>query len=336
MKLSPALPLMLVISLIVLWGLGTTVYFIKNHKNINKSILRRLSYILLILLMILGPEVPGGMSPPGYINLDVLFVVDTTASMGAIDYNGTQLRIDGARKDILSLVNHMVGARFALITFDSTSRLLLPYTSDTTAVTSAVNNMNREVYAYSLGTRVDMPLGLILKELQNSQKEHPSSGRLLFYLGDGEQTVPKPISSFAPAAKYIKGGGVFGYGTTKGAKMLKYSGFTGVNDFLDGNYITTYDPVSGTEVPGISKINEQELRQIASQLKVPYTNRNNGGSIQNVINTSRAPVIADTSRAVTSYVGLYWIFAMILGALFLWELMENKDRLDQLRHKEAQ
>ena len=53
---------------------------------------------------------------------DVLFVVDTTGSMAALDYDGDSPRLDGVRADIVELAAEFPGAHFSLIRFDSQAR----------------------------------------------------------------------------------------------------------------------------------------------------------------------------------------------------------------------
>jgi len=274
--------------------------------------------VLLIMpaIIAMGISIPGGTSAPGIANLDVIFAVDTTPSMGAFDYDGTQARIDGVKQDLLALATKLQGARFEVIAFDSNANIILPFTTDTSAFSSAIQGMTPEASNYSEGSAIDKPIDLLTQELQNSKNLYPEHQRLVFYLGDGEQTANSQIRSFAPVASYINGGAVLGYGTTQGAKMVNYS------SILTGqppSYITTVDSATQSAVDAISKMNPDNLQTIATQLKVAYQDRDKGGAISSVYNASKAQLSIDHSRHIIRYLNLYWLFAIPYVVLLFWE-----------------
>jgi Ca-activated chloride channel family protein len=282
---------------------------------------RRAVTLLLLVAIVLGPSVPGGTSSPGVANLDVLFAVDTTASMGANDYADSKLRLDGAKQDLLALAATLEGAHLGLITFDSKANTILPFTADSGTFTSAVQTLNREVAGTSKGSVIDKPIDLITQQLKNSKAAHPERSRLLFYLGDGEQTIDTKVKSFEPISQYVNGGAVLGYGTDEGSKILKYSGLGDSSTASSTNptYVNTPDPQTKKFVPAISKLDEKALKEIASQLKVTYINRNSGGPAEAVYKESKAQVLIDQGRKITHYINLYWTLAIPFAGLLFWE-----------------
>jgi Ca-activated chloride channel family protein len=96
-------------------------------------------------LALLGPGVPGEGAPQGSSAVDVWFVVDTTSSAVARDHPGGRPRMDGYREDIPRIAEALPGARFALVTFDSTARTSMPLTTDADALATAVETMRQEV-----------------------------------------------------------------------------------------------------------------------------------------------------------------------------------------------
>ncbi len=289
--------------------LGWRCWGMRKDLQARRHFIIRCSIILLVFLMAIGISIPGGTSPPGMLNLDIVFAVDTTASMGAEDY-GSKLRLEGVKTDLLAMAERFKGARMTLIGFDSTDHLLLPFTSDTAAFSTAVNTMEREVYAYSSGSSIDQPIKAIQKQLQNSQTAHPKRGRLVFYLGDGEQTASKQPASFASLTPYMNGGLVLGYGTSAGGKIRKFTGYS--DGIVYGSpYILEFSKEVMNEVPAVSKINEDNLRQIADQLKVNYEKREPNSNVTKLVTASKAEKIADRSREVTHYQSLYWLFAIL-------------------------
>lgn len=279
----------------------------------------------LLVLMACGPSVPGDRSAAGVVNLDVIVAIDRTPSMSAEDYNGTSKRLDGVKKDALALLAKVRGARIALITFDSTARLVMPFTSDSTTISTAIQALDQEASVYSKGSRIDEPLDITQQLLTKAKQSHTDRGRLLFYFGDGEQTNPQATRSFAPVAPLIDGGAVFGYGTAAGGKMHVYYGYRSLKDDGQDRFIedrTT--PDEHYNYPSaLSKIDERNLRTTASQLGVAYEHRNSPNQpFDSVIRDSKLEVVADTKREVLRYANLSWLCATGVIALLSWWIIE--------------
>lgn len=317
---QPLIPWWLVIPLL-LGGLGAIGWQIYKRRKEGKPIIfiwaRRAAMVLLLGIILLGPSIPGGTSSPGVANLDVLFAVDTTASMGAEDYAGNKLRLEGVKQDMLDISTKLKGAHFGLITFDSTADVVLPFTSDAGTFTAGVQTLNREIFGTSKGSAIGEPVELITQQFKNSKATHPERSRLLFYIGDGEQTTDAKVESFAPIAEYISGGAVLGYGSSDGAKIHKYTGLADTGSAPA--YINTLDPATKGFVPAISKIDETNLKKIAEETKVNYINRNKGGAFDDALKSSNAQVLIEKGRKITHYINLYWLFAIPFAGLIFWE-----------------
>jgi Ca-activated chloride channel family protein len=331
MKFQPLVTLWLLIPYL-LAALGASGWQLWRMRRKGRHVLikwsRRAALLLLPALVALGPSVLGGTSAPGVSNLDVIFAIDTTPSMGAVDYDGTQQRLDGVKKDLLAMAGKLQGARLEVITFDSDANVILPFTDDPTAFSAAVEGLTPEPSSYSQGSAIDKPISLITQELKNSKTAYPQHERLLFYLGDGEQTISQPVASFAPIAPYLNGGAVLGYGTTTGAKILDYTGLT--TSSTASSYIMTVG--SGNSLtPAISKMDPTALQLIASQLKVSFQDRNQGGSINSVYSASQAPLVVDKSQHIIRYLNLYWLIAIPYAGLLFWEWQSLVEKLFGLR-----
>lgn len=307
---------------IVLLAFGAVGWQIFQVRKKNKKILltwiRRAVLLALLIVMAIGPSIPAGTTSPGIANLDVLIAVDTTSSMVAGDYNGDKTRLSGVKQDLLALGSELKGAHLAIITFNSKADLVLPFTADNATFVTAVETMSQEIYGTSKGSAIDQPIDLMTKQLKNSKAVHPDRSRMVFYIGDGEQTSDKDVKSFAAVAPLVNGGAVLGYGTSQGAKMLRYSGL-GAATSDSTKYVNMLDPTSKKFVPAVSKINETNLKKIANDLKVAYRNRNKGGSLGNLLNDSKAELLIDRGKKITQYLNLYWFFAIPLTALLIWE-----------------
>lgn len=320
MRFQPMMPLWLLLPLLILvlaavgWQLYVTY---RQDKTMFLRWVRRTGLAVALFLMAAGPSIPGGVSSPGVANLDVLFVVDTTASMGAVDYQGNRLRLEGVKEDMKALGDKLRGAHLSIVTFDSKVNTILPSTSDATTFSSTVETLHREVQGTSKGSAIDKPIERIIKLLKDSSTRHPERDRLVFYLGDGEQTNEEEVKSFKTIDRYVVGGAVLGYGTAKGAKMLKYDGVG--EETSNGEYVKTIDPATKKFVPAVSKLDEDKLNTIARELGVAYQNRNRGGQFDDLFRVSNVQVLIDKKKQVVHYLNLYWLFAIPLVILIFWE-----------------
>lgn len=328
MILKPLLAWPLIVILIICivavlgWGLWRTFL---RHKPLTRTFWRAFAISLCLLGIAIGVNVPGQKSPAGMVNLDVVFVVDRTASISAEDYNGTSERLEGVKHDISELITAFTGARMALITFDSSARVVVPLTDDASALSVATETLQQERTTQSHGSKIDEPIAVTKKLLEQSKQGNPEKGRLVFYFGDGEQTADTEPTSFASLKSLIDGGGVLGYGTSTGGKMKYHSGYEQVysdnSDSSGDTYIIDYTQrdANNNNPEAVSKINEGNLQTIATDLGVPYEHRTSPTqSLSAIIKKSNATTVSDAHRQVLHYAGLYWVFAIGIGVLFIW------------------
>lgn len=285
---------------------------------------RRLLMIWLLCLMLLRPCLAGGTSPSGLTNTDVLFLVDTTNSMTAEDYNGSAPRLDGVKQDIKNLTSQLSGARFAMIIFDAQAHLVLPFTSDTTAVTTQANVLTTEVSLYSQGSSVDLPTELAKKQLSSAKHDHPERNRLVFYLGDGEQTADNPPKSMASLHPLISGGAVLGYGTTAGGKMKEQTSY---DTKAPDQYIV--DPNTGREA--LSKIDETTLSTLAKQIGLTYIHRATPQKLDSLVKQLPKGKVGQTHKNTANATDLYWLLAIVLGGLLLIDLRRIYSRVAEVK-----
>jgi len=148
---------------------------------------------------------------------------------------------------------------------------------------------------------------------------------MVFYFGDGEQTVDAEPESFSASEKYTDSGAVFGYGTAEGGPMRITTG--GLTD--DG---TDYIQYEGSDA--LSVIDETNLEAIADELGVEYEHRT----------ADAAPVLPEAPSTTTSYaesgeVGnvteLYWIAALVILLILGVELTRATMLIVRLRQLRA-
>jgi Ca-activated chloride channel homolog len=332
-QVDPLLPLPLIAAMVAV-ALGTVGARVRRHAP-AAAVVRTIAMIVLAALVAVDPTVAGGSSEARRAAADVLFVVDSTSSMAALDFDGDQPRLDGVRTDVMELAAEFPGAHFSLLRFDSQARVELPWTTDFAALETAVSLLRQERAVYSSGSQLDLPLQA-MDELLPRASAGDNSYSVVFYFSDGEERRPpaappiidrqtgqvlddeasEAITSFVELAPDVDGGAVFGYGTTRGAPMLE---FTGSDDQLFVTDLTPYVWDYGTGAPAISRLDEGNLVEIADELGVPYRHRREPGGLGTMAAaiSDAAPIVSDGSRTTPNR--LYWIPSLALFALLLWQ-----------------
>ena len=75
------------------------------------------------------------------------------------------------------------------------------------------------------------------------------------------------------------------------------------------------------------------LQAIATQLKVTYQDRDQGGSLGSLYSTSKAQLAVDRSQRIVHYLNLYWLLAIPFAGLLFWEWQALLVRLFELRQR---
>jgi Ca-activated chloride channel homolog len=293
----------------------------------GRSWLLRFAMVALVAVVGLGPSVPRSGTDITVAGVDVFFVVDRTGSMAAEDYNGTEKRLEGVKADILSLIEETPNARYSIISFDSQATRQLPLTSDARAVKSWTQTLNRERTYRSRGSLVDRPLDELTRALTGAAEDQPSNVRLVFFMSDGENTAKEEPASFADLSPLVDGGAVFGYGTAEGGRMKEYD-FQVDGSVSEGDYIKDVNADGNPDA--LSRIDEEQLKAIASQLGIDYLHRTVPDSTAEVVaGLDAEQIAADGRRTITSYQPILWPFALALAALLAFETWGLGRRIGQ-------
>lgn len=285
--------------------------------------------VVLLAVAALRPGVPGDEVDARAANLNVYFVVDTTSSIIAEDWGNERPRVSGVRADIDAIAEALPGARYSVVTFDQTSRVRLPLTTDTTALASAVDTLLPEPTEYSRGSSVTEANDRLRGLLERSDQRQPERGRVVFYLGDGEQTAQGDPAPFTIPAGLVNGGAVLGYGTEQGGRMKSTRARYGSSS----DYIK--DPATGEDAR--SMIDEGRLRSLAQQLGVGYVHREAGDDVAAVVagidldrfGTSEE-VAAEQLRSRRE---LYWPLLLGVAGIATWEVGAGLAALLQTRRR---
>ncbi|WP_081709975.1 VWA domain-containing protein [Arthrobacter sp. 35W] len=343
MTLLPVLPLWLMIPLALalvllggaaalLWRSRTAAVSANGARPASMApAVRAAALVALVLLAALRPGFPGGTAQQISTQLNVFFVVDTTSSSNAEDFGPSATRLDGMKTDIEAIAAALPGARYSMLTFDSSAVVRLPLTTDANALDTMVDILSPEVTLFSRGSSVTVAADALKDRLEAARKAHPDRPRLVFYLGDGEQTADKAPAPFNLPENLVNGGAVLGYGTVDGGRMRENSGYP-----LDRpeQYITDYS--TGGSKDAVSRLDEKMLRTLADQLTVPYVHRNAGDPIAAaLVDASAAGMAPDDAATTAGRIELYWIFALAAFAVVLWEIVDSGRRLRRLSVRTA-
>ncbi|MFF1879915.1 VWA domain-containing protein [Pseudarthrobacter sp. NPDC058196] len=298
----------------------------------RRAWLRRTGIVLLLGAAALRPGLPGGTVQAASTDLNVFFVVDTTTSMVAEDYGGASPRLEGVRKDIKAIAEKLPGARFSVITFDTTAHVRMPLSTDTLALETITDVLEPQVTAYAKGSSITAARQVLAERLAAARDSNPGRPRLVYYLGDGEQTSGKEPEAMAFDAGLVAGGAVLGYGTADGGRMKENTGL-GSSDGTGGG--DAKGPQSGYvrdngAADARSVIDEGRLRTIAAQLGVPYVHRDAGASVSDMLQQAHPGKAgySDNDGSVVARTELYWLFA---AGVFLLALPEAAAVLRRLR-----
>lgn len=242
-------------------------------------------------------------------NIDVLFVVDTTLSMWANDYQDGEQRMNAVMADVNHIMEEMSGASFGLIRFDNQSQILSPFTTDTRNIRDALTVLLRPASGYANGSTLGLPVEdmELLLESSYSKKNRQT---VVFYISDGEETNEQEVSSFVSLHEYIDSGAVLGYGSKTGGTMSYRSGGT------------VYDPDTGEAA--VSCINEETLKQIAADLGVDYIRMEKSEDTDRIIKSVlRSCSRSEDAKSYDIYQDICYIFAGIILACIVLEVFDQ-------------
>ena len=231
--------------------------------------------------------------------------------------------------DIAAVTEALPGARYSVITFDQATRVRLPLTTDSNALEAALETLLPEPSEYSRGSSITAANERLGRMLEQADERTPDRGRVVFYLGDGEQTAAEPPAPFTIDRRLVNGGAVLGYGTTEGGRMKA------TRSRFDSTVTYIIDPATGEDARSV--IGEDNLRAIGEQMGLPYVHRESGDSIAPVVSgvdlerfgTSEAV----EQQRVRSRQELYWPLLIGVAGLAVWELGASLTALSQTRRR---
>lgn len=305
MKTFPIIPiwLMLIICIILI------IVIIKNNKkNINQIII-----VIILFLINLRIMIQTDTANIEEKNVEVLFAIDNTISMIAEDYNGANPRLEGVKEDCKFIIDNLIGAKFSIITFNNSAKILIPFTLDSNLAKDSIDIIEPIEELYARGTSLNTPIETIEDILKRASEKNKDTKRLLFFISDGEITDESKLKSFSNIKKYINDGAVLGYGTKKGGNMLS------INRYIDNReYIMDYSDLDYKKA--VSKIDENNLNSIAKDLGISYIHMNNQRNLNSKLKTINKNIDSSlTTINKDNYDDTYYILIIPLLILIVLE-----------------
>ncbi len=315
MILNPIIPVWLM-------GIICVILLLFKRKGIFNYI-RQILVVILLFAINLRIMVPNGEMTTLQNDAKVLFVVDNTISMLAEDYEGNTRRIDAVHRDCAYIMEQLPGASFRVVSFGNQVKNMIPYTIDATNAKQAVESLQGQSSLHAKGTSMNAVLEYLEKQLEEDSHGY----QVVFFISDGEITQEEDLKSFPKLDKLIDTGAVLGYGTEKGGSM-KAPAFTGDEDEPEEIYY--YDENYDRQT-AISKIDESNLKKIASDMGVSYVHMTSTAQIDKTLNSISREIQANASaeelNVTEGYADTYFYLLPALILLLAFDFIYYKTKL---------
>lgn len=299
----------------------------KLIKNYIINVFIKIQIIILLFIINMRLMIPNGESMAINSDVSILFVVDTSVSMKALDYNGNKERFEGVINDCCYIVDELSSCKFSIITFGDTAQRVIPFTTDTDMVQAELKSIRLENDAYAKGSSMNLTKEVIEKTLKEEQmRKEGTSKFVVFFISDGEITKEgETLESFTSISKYISNGAVLGYGTTKGAKMVNSS----YEDDPTSEFYYIYYYEDYEMKTAISKMDEKNLKKISNDLGIDYIQMNKTSNINYKISNIKQQIAESqkTEDKISTYQDIYYYFAIPLVILLIIDLIIKKRRM---------
>ena len=279
---------------------------------------RRLLISALLVFAFAGPSVPAEEIEVTS-NVEIVLAVDRTGSMAAEDGPDGAPRLDAVRRDIMALVDSTAGARYAVVTWDSGSRVELPFTTDGSAIASFARVLHQEISEFSAGSSMSAPVPTLEDLLRSAAEQRPQNVRYLVVFSDGEPTGvgaeaerSELGSTWSALAPHIDGGAVIGYGTEQGGQMRR---------FLPGGAAEDGDLIMDGAQPAVSRIDVPALEAIADSLGVGLLVNPDEQQVRDLGErlSAGAEEIGNREASRFRYRYIVWAPAAAIALLLVWE-----------------
>ena len=317
MIIKPIIPLGIMIIIVgILW-----ILVLSNKKRIfTRTIILVLLFLINIRFML-----PNGKVEKISNNLNILFVIDNSISMIAEDYQGGNTRLKGLQEDCKTILSKLSGSNYALITFNNTSNIVMPFINDGDMIRNAIESIKAKNSLYAKGRSLNVSIEDMEFVLNNEDTIKEDNQVIVFFISDGEITgEDKSIGDFEKLKKYIHNGAVLGYGSITGGKMKADKNYY----YKDSNgYMLDKTSSSYPKPLALSKIDEGNLNTIANKLGIDYIHMMNTSSIEHKLKEISAKTVKSDPTEEETYRDIYYVFAIMLLIVLGYEFIYIRRRV---------
>ena len=293
------------------------------HSKDKFKFIRQIIIILLLFAINLRPMIVKENEKVEELvtEIDVLFVIDNTISMKAEDYNGSIPRMSAVKRDCSHIIASLPGARFSVVKFENKSMVMIPFTTDANKAIQCINTLSGIDKYNAKGSSMN-----VVKEDMKKQLDRDSENEkmVVFFISDGEITNEDKLESFSDCASKIDDGAVLGYGTETGGKM-QIKQYDGTITYLEDP--TEYDS-SYKHPVALSKIDEKNLKKIASDMNIDYIHMEKQADIdaklEDIKNNASKKMKEKDEDTKTD---LYYIFLVPLVIVIGYEIIDYKKKI---------
>ncbi len=316
MIINPIIPIWLMVVICIL--------FLCVKRKGKASYIRQILIVILLFVINMRIMVRGGDVPTMMPNVDIVFVVDNTLSILAEDYGDNNgRRIDAIKEDCKYITEQFPGASFSVIAFGNNVQQMIPYTTDATMTVETIGTLHGGSQYHANGTS----LNAVMESMQKMLDDKRGNYKILFFISDGEIQSSDPLKSYSGLNKLIDSGAVLGYGTEKGGPMKPVEYYIEESEW---EYLTYYDD-NFDKQKALSKIDEKNLKSIASDFGVEYIHMTSQSEIHSTIKDLQNKIskIEPTKNmdSKEGYEDTYFWFVIPLLLLLVIDFICTKKRM---------
>ncbi len=330
MRLHPMMPIYIIAPIIILALCLLVACLVKKKWRKTKNF-RRIAMMLLISLVLLRPVFLGGLAEKKTNNLNIFFVVDATNSMNTRDVENRE-RYKKVDSDIQEIARHFIGAKYSIIIEDSIIYTALPLTTNLDALNSTSVVVKPKSETTSTGSNLSELISHAGKRVSEQKKYRKNRVNIVFFMGDGENNTGDAIRIESSFKNSVSSGAVLGYGSVDGGiipsvEQLGKQSFSSPNStcigYIGNNPSVEKKTTSDNRSCVVSKINETNLKKIATGLGINYYHRESGDVPDALYDSIDEEITyTDLNEDATSYIDTYWVLGMGIVILMLWEFYE--------------
>ena len=171
----------------------------------------------------------------------------------------------------------------------------------------------------SAGSSLDAPIDQLLLTVKSIREAHPDDAIVLYLITDGEQTSNVTRRTFSSLRQYLNDGFTVGVGSTEGGKIPVIADGVSAGDSNTTDHWVV-DPDTGE--PGISKMDEKNLKDIADEISGTYVAVNASQTLAGSVSakSSKQWRMTTTVRERTRTTPVVWPLAIALAILLATEV----------------